>query len=761
MSRWLRIPFILAIILAAALLVVLAAGGATSAAFERYFPVLLIVNSFATIALLAVIGAIVYRLIKQYRNKVFGARMTANLSVVLSLAAVIPCLLIYIVSSQFIGRSIDSWFDIRVEQALDSGVALSGEVIMREQHQLLQTARRIASILNATTKGERALTLDRMRETSDAASAIVFSSSGEILLSSFSPTVAAVIDRPTSSQLQKARAEYGIFLLEGEQPESEGSLRIRSIVPMDAYAALQPTTYLQLTQIVPQEMARHTIDLVEGYRNYQELVLSRSALRNIYTITLTLTMLLAVLGAVAVAFVFAGATTAPVLQLARGTRKVAEGDLRPIKEFAGDSEINALTKSFNTMIHQVAEARENVERRRVEAEQARSQLELILANLSSGVIVTDDNLRAVMVNAAAENILHSEKIESGTALQDISPSFAGALAQKIALTDDDAPMAFELPLTGAEMHTDLTLFVRASRIHLENGPGFVVIFDDITRILDAQRAVAWGEVARRLAHEIKNPLTPIRLAAERLEMKLSGRLDEKNEALLHRTTSTIVTQVDAMKQMVNDFRDYAKLPEAVLQPLDLHDFLKELVEFYRSAGTEVQLHCETELPLIDGDANQLRQVFHNLISNSVEAIGSNNPQPFIGLTAGLQMQKSTVTGVRVTLTDNGGGFSSSVLAKAFEPYVTTKPTGTGLGLPMVKKIIDEHHGRITIDNRTEINGEVIGAKITLVFPLSSKAVESEHSVLSSNAVSLPEDPHAGSESVSSEQKVRNIEGSPS
>ena len=230
MSRWLRIPFILAIILAAALLVVLAAGGATSAAFERYFPVLLIVNSFATIALLAVIGAIVYRLIKQYRNKVFGARMTANLSVVLSLAAVIPCLLIYIVSSQFIGRSIDSWFDIRVEQALDSGVALSGEVIMREQHQLLQTARRIASILNATTKGERALTLDRMRETSDAASAIVFSSSGEILLSSFSPTVAAVIDRPTSSQLQKARAEYGIFLLEGEQPESEGSLRIRSIV---------------------------------------------------------------------------------------------------------------------------------------------------------------------------------------------------------------------------------------------------------------------------------------------------------------------------------------------------------------------------------------------------------------------------------------------------------------------------------------------------------------------------------------------------
>ena len=419
MIRWLRIPLAVAIIIAAVLLVILAAGGANSVIFERYFPILLIVDSFATIALLAFIGAVVYRLFKQRRNKVFGARMTINLALVLALAAVIPCLLLYFVSSQFIGRSIDSWFDVRVEQALDSGVALSSEVITREQHQLLQTARRIASILNATSKGERALTLDRMRETSDAASAIVFSSSGEILLSSFSPTVTAVIDRPTASQLQKARTEYGIYLLEGEQPESEGSLRIRSIVPMDAYAALQPTTYLQLTQVVPKAMAS------------QELVLSRSALRDMYTITLTLTMLLAVLVAVAVAFVFASATTAPVLQLARGTRKVAEGDLRPIKEFSGDSEINSLTKSFNTMISQVAEARENVERRRQEAEQARSQLELILANLSSGVLVTDDKLRITMSNAAAVSILHVDEIRPGTAVQDVSPTLAGTLSQKI------------------------------------------------------------------------------------------------------------------------------------------------------------------------------------------------------------------------------------------------------------------------------------------------------------------------------------------
>lgn len=724
MSRWLRIPFIIAIITAAALLVVLAAGGANSAIFERYFPILLIVNSFATIALLAVIGAVVYRLVKQLRNKVFGARMTANLSVVLALAAVVPCLLIYFVSSQFIGRSIDSWFDVRVEQALDSGVALSSEVLLREQNQMLLTARRIASILNATSKAERALTLDRMRETSGAASAVVFSASGEILLSSFSPMIPISIDRPSQEQLQKARAEYGIYLLEGEQPEAEGRLRIRSIVPMDAYAALQPTTYLQLTQLVPQDLSDRTIDLLNGYRNYQELVLSRSALRNIYTITLTLTMLLAALGAVAVALVFAGATTAPVLQLARGTRKVAEGDLRPIREFSGNSEINALTKSFNTMISQVAEARKNMEFRRQEAEQARTQLELILANLSSGVIVTDANLRVVLANAAAADILHTEEIKPGVVLQDVSFTLAGALAQKNALSDDDKPVAFELPLSAPEARNDITLFVRFSRLLLEGDLGFVVIFDDITRILAAQRAVAWGEVARRLAHEIKNPLTPIRLAAERLEMKLSGKLDEKNEALLHRTTGTIVTQVDALKQMVNDFRDFAKLPEAVLSPLNLNAFLEELAEFYHSAGTPLQLHCEGTLPPVNGDANQLRQLFHNLVSNAVEAIGHSNPHPFIGLTAVPQTQNGSVTGVRITLTDNGEGFPPSVLTKAFEPYVTTKPTGTGLGLPMVKKIVDEHHGRISLDNRTELNGNIVGAQITLVLPVARRILDS-------------------------------------
>ena len=729
MIRWLRIPLAVAIIIAAVLLVILAAGGANSVIFERYFPILLIVDSFATIALLAFIGAVVYRLFKQRRNKVFGARMTINLALVLALAAVIPCLLLYFVSSQFIGRSIDSWFDVRVEQALDSGVALSSEVITREQHQLLQTARRIASILNATSKGERALTLDRMRETSDAASAIVFSSSGEILLSSFSPTVTAVIDRPTASQLQKARTEYGIYLLEGEQPESEGSLRIRSIVPMDAYAALQPTTYLQLTQVVPKAMASHTIDLLNGYRNYQELVLSRSALRDMYTITLTLTMLLAVLVAVAVAFVFASATTAPVLQLARGTRKVAEGDLRPIKEFSGDSEINSLTKSFNTMISQVAEARENVERRRQEAEQARSQLELILANLSSGVLVTDDKLRITMSNAAAVSILHVDEIRPGTSVQDVSPTLAGTLSQKIALTDDDTPTSFELPLTGAEVHTDVTLFVRASRLHLELGPGFVIIFDDITRILDAQRAVAWGEVARRLAHEIKNPLTPIRLAAERLEMKLSGKLDEKNEALLHRTTGTIVTQVDAMKQMVNDFRDYAKLPVAVLEPMDLNNFFRELEDFYCTAGTPLSMALEQGLPKIAGDAGQLRQVLHNIISNAIDATAGQESVEIRLSSTGVRRPDGKVEAIRVVLEDNGPGFSPNILARAFEPYTTTKPTGTGLGLPMVKKIIEEHHARITLGNRTDLKGDVLGAQIVIVFPCLEPKIEDPSSVV--------------------------------
>ena len=723
MKIWLRVIFFLAAALGAILLIVLAAGGANYANFDRYFPVLLVVNLFATITLFAFVAAIVFRMARRWKNGAFGSRMTASLALMLTVTAIVPCLLIYLVSSQFIGRSIDSWFDVRIEQALDSGVALSSEVIDREQKSLHQTALRIASILNATPRSERTLALDRMRETADAASAIVFASNGSIQISSFSPNSIPIIDRPSPEQLAKATAENGVHLLEGDQEENEEVLRIRAIVPLQKAGKNLPATFLQLSQFVPKALANRTYSLVQGYRDYQELVLSRSALRNIYGVTLTLTMVLALLIAVVAALSFARSVTAPVLQLAAGTRKVAEGDLRPIKEFAGRSEINALTRSFNSMIAEIAESRQTVENQRLESERAREQLARILGNLSSGVLVTDHRYTILMANAAASDILKVKEIKPGMSLADVAPEFARHLDDEIQISDDENDTRFELELARRDLQAPISLFIRAARTQLENGTGWVVVFDDISAVLDAQRAVAWGEVARRLAHEIKNPLTPIRLAAERLEFKLADKLNDHDRALLQRTSNTIVTQVDALKQMVNDFRDFAKLPTASLKPLQLQNFISELMELYVTAGTRVQVSVEPSLPIILGDAAQLRQVLHNLIGNAVDATAERS-DPHIALSVSrITRDDGATAAVRMILEDNGPGFTPSILARAFEPYVTTKPTGTGLGLPMVKKIIEEHHAKIILGNKTDLKGTVLGAQIVINFPVPASLNE--------------------------------------
>lgn len=714
MSIWLRITFFLTAAVGAILLIVLAAGGASYAQFERDFPVLLAVNLFAILTLFAFVVAIFSKIIKRWRAGAFGSRMTASLATMLSVSAIVPCVLIYLVSSQFIGRSIDSWFDVRIEKALDSGVSLSSGLIDREQGTLLLACRRIASILSATARQERTLALDRMRETANADSAIIFNADGSILVSSLAPNGQPVIDKPTSEQFKKAAAENGIHILDGDQSESIEPLRIRAVVPIPHVSGTQSQTFLQLTQFVPTEVASRANDLVQGYRDYQELVLSRQALRSIYGMTLTLTMVLALLASMAAALSFARAMTAPVLQLAAGTKKVAEGDLRPIKEFSGSSEINALTRSFNSMVTQIAEARQIVEMQRQGAERAREQLERILGNLSSGVLVLDHDFQVLMCNEATGEILKTELIAPDMNLADISSDFARKLSEEIQITDDEDDIRFELELTRPDLRAPVSLFVRAARTQLESGSGWVVVFDDISGVLAAQRAVAWGEVARRLAHEIKNPLTPIRLAAERLEFKLASKLDEHDAALLKRTSNTIITQVDAMKQMVNDFRDYAKLPTANLVPTNLNAFLEDLTAFYATAGTRLDVRIEADLPPILADAAQLRQVMHNLIGNAVDAT-ETVAEPAIGLTVTkVRAEGGAVTALRIVLEDNGPGFAPNILAKAFEPYTTTKPTGTGLGLSMVKKIVDEHHAKIVLSNKTDGTN---GAQIVMIFPV--------------------------------------------
>ena len=720
--NWLRYPIPLIGGIVVLLLIGAASVGSSSRLFERYFEPLLYVNAAVAASLLIYVLVMVAKLVKHYRAKQFGSRMTARLAFVTAVTAIIPCALIFVVSNQFIGRTIDSWFDVRVEHALNTGVTLSSEILEREQRRFLSSARLMGETLAATPENTLQETLDRLCQGSDLGMALIISSGGFTLFSASSGNPKdEQFTAPTPHDYRTARSQKGFATLEGDLDEPGAVLRIRAIVPIASRSNVlseqsdAEVRFLVLSQPLPAGLARTVSDLVDGYRDYQGLLIGRSALRTIYQVTLSLTLLLAVLVAIAAALSFARQNTAPIRQLELGTRKVAEGQLHPIQEFSGGSELNALTQSFNSMVEQVAEARENVENQRAAAERSRAHLQRILENLSSGVLVVTDNLVITLANAGAADILSPRVLEPRASLWSISQVFSEALFEQIRVAEN---RDFHLEVVTEPSETDetKTLFVRASRISLDGGLGWVVVFDDMSTMIDAQKALAWGEVARRLAHEIKNPLTPIRLAAERLQLKLADALEGKNRDLLLRATNTIVTQVDALKQMVNDFREYAKLPAARLSPLDLSALLTEIAELYASAGTHIRLELSGASPQIEADRNQLRQMFHNLIGNAVDATAGEGRTPEITIRTHALEAGGSASALRVEIEDNGSGFPESILAKAFEPYITTKPTGTGLGLPMVKKIAEEHRAKVLLENRTGADGTVQGARVTIVFP---------------------------------------------
>ncbi|HEY6986045.1 MAG TPA: ATP-binding protein, partial [Rhodanobacteraceae bacterium] len=509
---------------------------------------------------------------------------------------------------------------------------------------------------------------------------------------------------------------------------------------------------LQVVQRVPPSIAANAEALQTGYREYQELSLARSGLQKIYTATLTLTLLLAIFAAVATGVLLAASLAAPLLKFAEGTKAVAEGDYRPVRVFRGNDELNLLTQSFNAMTRQLADARDAVEARSRELENARAYLERVLTNLSAGVIVLDKDYRLVTANYGASRILGlSLAPHVGHSFAELLPAMAQQVAscfadQHLATTPKDSwQQQIEIKRSGGQRDAEpLALLARGSHLPLDDGPGYVVVFDDITQVISAQRAVAWGEVARRLAHEIKNPLTPIQLAAERLQMKLAAKLPADQAEVLTRGAATIVNQVAAMKRMVDDFRDYARVPPARLVALDLNALIEEVGALYgiekrhraaTAAAPAIDLVLAHGLPLIEGDATQLRQVIHNLLANANDALqsreagGETNSGRIVVRTEAVAVDEADMPAlrakqaVRLAVEDNGPGFAANILRRAFEPYVTTKPSGTGLGLAMVRKIVDEHGARIELINRSTAAGG--GASVTIVFRRVVKAVAAD------------------------------------
>jgi nitrogen fixation/metabolism regulation signal transduction histidine kinase len=769
-NRLLRYFLVVGGAIVSILLFLLASASENSALFDQHYPWLLGLNALMAGALLALVALLLTRLYRRYKRRQFGSRLMARLVLLFAMIGILPGIVIYLVSVQFVSRSIESWFDVRVEAALESGLTLGRSALDGSLADLSAQARGIALELSELSEAAQVTYLSGLRDSSQLQEATIITAGGQIVATVGGRIGALVPDLPTTPMLRQARVTRGFSAIEGGVDFQENTsadtrstqhgadagataarsgLRLRVVVEIPT--AGSPLTlqnearFLQLLQPVPSHLATNAEALRAAYSEYQQRSLARTGLRKIYIVTLTLTLLLAIFGAIAGAFLIAGDLARPLLLLAEGTKAVAEGDLSPRPIVTTSDELGTLTQSFNTMTRQLADARASVEKNRTALENAKAYLESVLANMSAGVMVLDGQFRLVTCNESVERILlrdfdqHIGKplssIEGLLPLANaVTKGFSEQSAQSAADGADGAgadgrhwQQQIEVPRHNADAEGEqyITLLARGSHLPVQTGTGYVVVFDDISDVISAQRSIAWGEVARRLAHEIKNPLTPIQLSAERLQMKLQDKLGPQDEAMLTKSTTTIVNQVSAMKRMVDDFRDYAKTPPAVLTPLDLNALIEEILHLYLGGDERDIIHATLapSLPNVMGDATQLRQVIHNVLQNAQDAVidgaGQGHAPRIEVVTEAIRYQDSDGskrTAVRLSIIDNGPGFAPKVMSRAFEPYVTSKARGTGLGLAMVKKIVDEHGGRIDIQNRADERGAKVAILLLKLAP---------------------------------------------
>lgn len=696
-SRTIRSLVIGTTVLGAVLLFMLASAGSNTSLFARNYPILLAANGFVALALFVLVGVQLSTLWREYRRRQFGSRLKLKLIVMFVLLSVLPGSIIYFVSVQFAVQSVESWYNVKVDKALESGLSLGRNALDALLDQLAERARDSALDLGDLPMPPSLPALTRVRDNLGVANATVISVSGRVLVSAGEDRQSLLPDVPEPAQLRQARQNRGIKVVE---TDGVGGLVLRVVVPIPTRHYSTDTLLLQIMQPVPESLARSAESIQALHQDYQELLLARQGLKRIYVITLTLALLLAVFAAVAIAFVFARSLSAPLSILAEGTQAVASGDFSPRQALPARDELGVLTQSFNRMTRQLLDARALAEKNSAAVDAARAYLESVLTNLSAGVLAFSADGRLRAANRGALNGLRSDlsSVENRPLAEWTEHTvFRDAILSGFAEREGDWHKQLEIDRGQGDVQT---LLLHGSRLPEASGGGFVVVFDDISQIISAQRNAAWAEVARRLAHEIKNPLTPIQLAAERLEMRLLDQLDESGRNMLTRATQTIVNQVEALKALVNSFREYARLPTPTLVSTDLNALIREVLVLYESAARPILTELAPSLPSVHADSSQLRQVIHNLLQNAQQAMAEQEDGR-IALST-----RDDGRRVEFVLRDNGPGFPPATLPRAFEPYVTTKARGTGLGLAIVKKIIDEHRGEITLANVPEGGAEV-------------------------------------------------------
>lgn len=681
--------------------------------FGQLYSWLLLVNALGLIVLVALIGTNLYWMVSQYRARAPGSLLTARLVVTFVVLAVVPIAIVYYFSLQFLQRGIDSWFNVEIEQALEDALDLSRGALDVRLNDLLHLTENVAEELSDTSASMIPLVLYDLRVRSGAIELTVFGADGRIVASSKMDSSTLLPTRPSK--------EMALVLAQGRSyvaldPLADAGLHVRAVVPLHGTRTGLELFTLQALYQVPDRLSDLADNVQAQITRYKELSFLRRPLKFSYTLTLSLVLVLSLLSAVWAAFFSARRLVAPIGELADATRAVAEGDYSKRLPVTSEDELGFLVRSFNDMTRRLAHARDQAHASQQQVEGQRAYLETVLGSISSGVMSIDTAGIITTANEAAAAILGLDiKSILGHSPQQLGHA-SEYLEPLITVIEDRreagiAQWQEQITLTGESGQR--VLMCRSTRLpdSETSSGGLVLVFDDVTDLIRAQRESAWGEVARRLAHEIKNPLTPIQLSAERLRRKYLNSMDESDAVVLDRATHTIVQQVESLKEMVNAFSDYARAPKIQLQPLLLHDLLREVLDLYKSNDQTIKTRFAHPAPRIEADAGRLRQLLHNLIKNALES-ASTVDRPELLVETRWQMDAGERY-IELCFEDNGGGFSQEILEHVFEPYVTTKARGTGLGLAIVKKIVEEHNGHIqafnTSDNHARIEIRFIAA----------------------------------------------------
>jgi PAS domain S-box-containing protein len=696
----------------------LASAAQNSEKFEKWLPWILLVNITGMLTLTVLLAGKLARLVRDYRRHVPGSRLKGRTVAIFSALALAPIFVVYYFSLQFLSRGIDSWFELEVSQGLKDTRELSRAALEVREREFLQHVQTVAHALSGLPDFQLAATLERERRDSTAIEFTVVGAQARIIAtSSDRPMDALPVPATDEMMLQVRRGRpyvsldldaMGGYVIRAAAPLVDGSGSGRVLI------ALYP---------VPQQLSQLADTVQRSYTQYANLVQLRRPLKGTLVLILSFVVLMSMIAAVYGAFFAAQRLVQPVQDLIAGTRAVAKGNYDTRLPLPGRDELGFLVTSFNDMTKRLGRAREETRRSQQAVEAERAGLAVILARLSTGVVSLEADLTVRTANTAASAILGvdleaavGKRFDESISDSALFNQFLSAIKQRLQPSYSDWREQIEL-LSESGKHV-LMCACTALPNDVGGAAGVVLVFDDITTLLQAQRDAAWGEVARRLAHEIKNPLTPIQLSAERMRRKFLGSMNAQDAQILERATHTIVAQVDAMKQMVNAFSEYARAPDMHFSPFDLNQLITEVVDLYRvqDSSADLKLRLSVDLPNISADRMRIRQILNNLVTNSLEALEGR-----VGARIEIETHVADDgarqgAAVAIVVTDNGPGFQRDLIGTVFDPYVTSKPKGTGLGLAIVKKIVEEHGGRIEADNQR--SG---GARVRILLPLGDGA----------------------------------------